>query len=144
MLHQAQDMAWRPGSWSASRPNALACNLPSGRCIKRGRRIFFYFSKDPFSALLSVSFDAIERSFDTNISMIHTLYYPWWKPSILRRTIPSTNHFKVGSSLGAGFPSVDMLWIRGCAGIYLYEYFNNTIGSKQGWTRYSTGLDRIS
>ena len=46
-----------------------AGNSFPGRGIERGRGSkFFLFSKDPFSALLSVSFHAKERSFDT---MIH-------------------------------------------------------------------------
>ena len=65
MLPQAQDVAWRPGSWSARRPNAPVGNSSPGRWIKRGRGgKFFYFPKTLFSALLSVSFDAKERSFD--------------------------------------------------------------------------------
>ena len=41
---------------SVTRPPAVESNEAGGK--------FFLFSKDPFSALLSVSFDAIERSFD--------------------------------------------------------------------------------
>ena len=43
---------------SVTRPPAVESNEAGGN--------FFLFSKDPFSALLSVSFDAKERSFDNS------------------------------------------------------------------------------
>ena len=66
-LRQTQSVVWRSGSWLASQPNALTSSRPSGRRMRPGRRIFSIFSKTLFSALLSVSFDAIERSFDNSI-----------------------------------------------------------------------------
>ena len=65
MLPQAQDVAWRPGSWSARWPNAqLVTRSPAVDLNEAGGGNFFYFPKTLFSALLSVSFDAKERSFD--------------------------------------------------------------------------------
>ena len=53
-----------------------AGNSSPGRGIERGRgRKFFYFPKTLFSALLSVSFDAIERSFDTMSKKFELILY---------------------------------------------------------------------
>ena len=66
MLPQAQDVAWRPGSWSARWPNAqLVTRPPAVELNEAGGGNFFIFQRPFFSALLSVSVDSKERSFDT-------------------------------------------------------------------------------
>ena len=75
MLPQAQDVAWKPGSWSVCLPNAqLVTRPPAVESNEAGGGNFFIFQRPFFSALLSVSFDAKERSFD-NRSYIHRNFY---------------------------------------------------------------------